>query len=88
MSGLTNSLCARNLYESKVKTCKLHNLKSWIGIKESQTQVLQEFQNNVVFAAHHQGTEMHKGIVEMESNMMLTCNHIKIKMIEQNHGFG
>ena len=39
MSGLTNSLCDRNFFQSEVITSLLHNSESWIGIKEYIIQI-------------------------------------------------
>ena len=56
MSGQSNSLCARKLFESEVITSLLHNSESWIEIKDD-VQLLQEFQNKFmsVIAARQQG---------------------------------
>ena len=78
MSVLTNSFCARNLFESEVITSLLHNFESLTGIKEEIIQLLHDFQNKLmlrVFAAPQQRTP--KGIVELDFNMLL-MNDISI----------
>ena len=45
MSGIENSLFARNLNESKVATSLINNCESWIGIKDEVIDILQDFQN-------------------------------------------
>ena len=52
MPGLTNSFCGHNFYKASIDL-------SLIGMKESQTHVLQEFQNTFMrsmFAARQKGT--------------------------------
>ena len=60
MSGMKNSLCARNLYVSEVASSIINNCEFWIGVKDEAIDILQDFQNRFMlrfFAAPKQGTE-------------------------------
>ena len=74
--GLQNSMCVRTLFVSEIVKSLLNNSASWIGLNDEIIDTLPEFQNKFIirfFEAPKQGTPT--GIVELDSNMLLTLIH-------------